>query len=240
MCTYEAIPGCRLAAFGTAQQRPQKIVLKDAPGPGAYASLERDNYKFDSTKKRIPAAKMKFRTAFGDPSMVGEKANYPAPCDYPNAKNPMHSHAPVPRLLGKAPAWANKNPTAEFPGPGSYRPVDSVGAQVLSTKRTAGAASFGRGQRPNSLYRDKQLKAGPGDYSVVDSMGEQAESTRKTAPAATIRSRRAQKTRSTSDRIGPGQYAVKQAMGKQIESKNKTAPAARMSGRTKFGSMYYM
>jgi len=214
--------------------------MKDAPGPGAYSSLERDNHKFDSTIKRVPVAKMKFRTAFGDPSTIGEKADYPAPCDYPNARNPMHSHAPVPRLLGKAPAWANKNPTIDYPGPGSYKTLESVGAQVLSTKRSAGAASFGLGKRPSSLYRDKQLKAGPGDYKIVDSMGAQAESTRRTAPAATIRSRRAIKHKTSSDRIGPGQYAVKQAMGRQIESKNRTAPAAKLSGRTKFGSMYYM
>ena len=212
--------------------------MKNAPGPGAYDSVERDMYSFDSTRSVPKQLKLKFRTNFGDPTAIGEKQHYPAPCDYPNARNPMHSLAPVPRLLGKAPAWANKDPTTEFPGPGSYKIMDSVGVQVLSTKRSAGSASFGSGKRPAAVFADKHLKAGPGDYKIVESMGAQAESTRKTAPSATIRSRREIKNKTSSDRIGPGHYRVKQAMGKQVESKNRTAPAPKLAGRTKFGSMY--
>lgn len=160
---------------------------------------------------------------------------------YPNARNPMHVAAPCPRLLGRLPDPQGRETSRETPAPGTYNISGGLGKQVISTRSSARSASFGVGSRPPAQVADKHgCTAAPGEYALRDSMGSQALSTKPSARAATIRSRRQQPTKPASNRTGPGCYAVQQAMGKQVSSRHRSGPAASLSGRTKFGSPYYI
>lgn len=89
---------------------------------------------------------------------------------YENLNRPAHYDLNSKFLTGKDPRQivfpkgaAPKEKSFLAPGPGSYKPLYSMGKQVLSTKKDPGNIKFDKGSRP-TLVQPGISEIGPGEY----------------------------------------------------------------------------
>jgi hypothetical protein len=103
------------------------------------------------------------RTKFGDPnekSMNKTTANEPGPGQYDLYGRFLGGTNP--RKCGFSKAGPPKERASVGPGPGSYKPVGSMGKQVMSTKKTGDIVGFSKAPRPSMAVNS--CAPGPGQY----------------------------------------------------------------------------
>ena len=135
-----------------------------------------------------------------------------------------------------------KDKSQEGPGPGSYKPIESMGKQVLSTKLGSLELGFPKSSRP-TLVPPGSTDIGPGEYKPPPAACEKQFDSRKPT-CATIkfgegyRAGVAKDNYDLSDPLpGPGSYQLPGGIATKAKgSPYRDSPAAILSGRNKFGS----
>lgn len=147
-----------------------------------------------------------------------------------------------PRRIVFPKAVPMRDKAAMGPGPGAYQPLQSMGKQVLSTKRGALELAFPKADRP-TLVPPGTTEIGPAHYNPPPAACEiQIESRKKTC--ATIKFGEGYKKGDDKDHQdlsepspGPGAYRLPGGLGTKAKgSPFRDSPTAIMSGRNKFGS----
>lgn len=131
------------------------------------------------------------------------------------------------------------------PGPGSYQPLQSMGKQVLSTKRGALELGFPKAARP-TMVPPGTTDIGPAEYKPPAAACEpQVDSRRKTC--ATIKFGEGYATTNGERRKfdfsdpspGPGSYQLPGGIATKAKgSPYRDSPTAILSSRQKFGSPF--
>lgn len=173
----------------TFNDRPPLMNPTPGPGPGAYPIKTTLGKLMESHIKSPSQFTLRGRTKFGDPnekSMSKTTANEPGYLIYCSIFNLALSDIQVPKyiisvlfnfspgqydLTGKFLSGSNPRksafPKGGFvrdksqltPGPGSYKPMESMGKQVLSTCETALILKFSQAARPSMVP--------PGNYILT-------------------------------------------------------------------------
>ena len=190
------------------------------PGPGQYMGALTPSVGPQVDSRRPASARFSFGTASRD------------------AGSPLRNYATRPHLSKNG----DTAPTRPGAGPGAYKPLEGLGTQVLSPRRTAASYSFGpsAGASWKSLrFRDKKRDSslpGPGQYKRNDgAIGPQIYTRTRTQPAFGFGTGRRYPRPKTSlpgyrPNPGPGQYSLGGSFGEQVFSKFRTV------GASKFGS----
>ena len=158
-----AFPAAPAIGFGTGS-RPPLMEPTPGPGPGAYP-IKTTMGKLPESHIASPCAfTLKGREKFGDPNekaLSKTSANEPGPAAYDIADKFVSGSNP--RKSGFPKAVAPRDKAALGPGPGSYKPMYSMGKQVLSTKHQAVVPGFPTAPRPG-LESKGASDVGPGEY----------------------------------------------------------------------------
>jgi hypothetical protein len=194
------------------------------PGPGQYkgALVDAIGPQFDS--RRPASAQFSFGT--GPRDAFSPLKSFPV----------KGSHSPR----------ARKGDLRPSGGPGSYKPMDGIGVQVLSPRRTASSYSFGptAGASWKSLRfkkssdEEKALLPGPGQYKRNDeAFGPQIYTNMRTVPAYGFGTGRRYPRPKTAlpgyvSLPGPGQYVLPGSFGEQRISNFRTVSHTRF-GKSK-------
>ena len=154
-------PAAPEVGFGTGTRPP---LMEPTPGPGPGA------YPIKTTMGKLPESHiaspcqftLKGREKFGDPNakaLSKTSANEPGPAAYDitdkfvNGTNPRKSGFPK-SIRGKV-----DDKAALGPGPGSYKPMYSMGKQVLSTKHAAVVPGFPHAPRPSMEIKGNDISS---------------------------------------------------------------------------------
>ena len=218
--------------FGTGA-RPSLMTTGGGPGPGAYPIKTTLGPLMESHITAPLQFSLRGREKFGDPnakSMNKTAANEPGPGAYDLTGKFLGGRDPRPIGFPKGVPMRDKSFLG--PGPGSYKPLESMGRQSLSTKPQAVIPGFPKAPR-GSLVPVGLSEVGPGEYGCgVAACEPQVESTKPTC--ATVKIGTGWKKGQTSKKYdfsepspGPGSYTLPEPRSKR---------AAQLSGRTKFGS----
>ena len=158
-----AFPTPPAIGFGSSS-RPPLMEPTPGPGPGAYP-IKTTMGKLPESHITSPCAfTLKGRENFGDPNakaLSKTTANEPGPAAY-NIMNKFVSGS-NPRKSGFPKAVPPRDKAALGPGPGSYKPMYSMGKQVLSSKHQAVVAGFPTAPRPGLAFKGAS-DVGPGEY----------------------------------------------------------------------------
>jgi hypothetical protein len=223
--------------------RPPLMEPTAGPGPGAYP--------IKTTMGKVPESHitspcqftLKGREKFGDPNakaLSKTSASEPGPAAY-DLTDKFVSGANS-RKSGFPKAMPPRDKTALGPGPGSYKPMYSMGKQVLSTKHAAVVPGFPLAPRP-SMEIKGGAAVGPGEYKQGPAACEpQVDSRRPTC--GTIKFGTGYRRGGSLDKQdlsepspGPGSYYLPGGVATAAKgSPFRNSPAAMLSGRNKFGS----
>jgi Sperm-tail PG-rich repeat len=144
--------------------RPPLMEPTPGPGPGAYP-IKTTMGKLPESHITSPCAfTLKGREKFGDPNakaLSKTSANEPGPAAYDITDKFVSGSNP--RKSGFPKAVIPRDKAALGPGPGSYKPMYSMGKQVLSTKHAAVVPGFSHAARP-SMEIKGGAEVGPGEY----------------------------------------------------------------------------
>lgn len=185
------------------------------------------------------------RTKFGDPnekSMSKTTANEPGPGQYDLTGKFLSGSNPRKSAFPKGGFVRDKSQLT--PGPGSYKPMESMGKQVLSTCETALILKFSQAARP-SMVPPGTSDIGPGDYKPPPAACDPQVDSRKPT-CATIKFGEGYKRGGANKKFdlsepspGPGSYTLPGGIATQAKgSPFRNSPAATLSGRGKFGSPF--
>jgi len=149
--------------FGTGS-RPPLMNPTAGPGPGAYPIKSTLGKLLESHIRSPSQFTLRGRTKFGDPnekSMSKTTANEPGPGQYD--LNGKFLGGTNPRKTAFPKGGFVRDKSQMGPGPGSYKCMESMGKQVLSTSQTGLSLKFPQAERP-SLVPPGTTDIGPGEY----------------------------------------------------------------------------
>lgn len=234
--------------FGTGSRPPLHNPSEGGPGPGAYQIKSTLGKSIESENPTPCQFTLKGRTKFGDLNekiLSKNNINDPGPGHYDldgkflSGTNPRKSSFP------KSADIRSRNPINlnQVPGPGSYKPLQSMGKQVLSTKTKNPEIPFGKAER-SSLVKSGASDIGPADYKPPPAACEKQIDSRKLNNGSI---KFGEGYRPNSDRLkkpnlvepspGPGSYKLPGGIATKAKgTPYRSSPAAILSGRTKFGS----
>lgn len=230
--------------FGSGS-RPALLNPTPGPGPGAYPIKTTMGKLMESHIRSPSQFSLRGRTKFGDPnekSMNKTTSNEPGPGQYDLTGRFYGGHNP--RKSGFPKGGFPKDAARFGPGPGSYAPLESMGKQVLSTKKGSGGIRFLKAERP-SLVQPGLSDVGPGQYKPAPAACEkQVVSTKQTC--GKIKFGEGYKKGSNKTEFdfsepspGPGSYTIPGGIGTKTRgSPYRDSPQAVMSSRHKFGSPF--
>lgn len=228
--------------FGTGS-RPPLYSTGGGPGPGAYP-IKSTMFRLLESNFRTPGQfSLRSRQKFGDPnekSMNKHAALEPGPGHYDltgkfiSGKDPRHIVFPK----GAIP----KDKSGMGPGPGSYKPLESMGKQVLSTKHAATVPGFPKADRP-TMVPPGTSDVGPGEYGPFRAACEpQVDSRKVTCGSIKFGTGYRKggglvKQDLSEPSPGPGSYTLPGGIATKAKgSPFRDSPTAIISGRNKFGS----
>jgi hypothetical protein len=148
--------------FGSGS-RPPLSTPTLGPGPGAYPIKTTMGKVMESHINSPCQFSLRGRTKFGDPnekSMNKSSMAEPGPGAYDLQGKFYGGENPRKTKFSKGQLPQDKPPIG--PGPGSYKAVESIGKQSLSTKRTLEILSFSKAPRPSMA--SESCAPGPGQY----------------------------------------------------------------------------
>eukprot|EP00595_Chromulina_sp_UTEXLB2642_P002218 CAMPEP_0196762204 /NCGR_PEP_ID=MMETSP1095-20130614/1598_1 /TAXON_ID=96789 ORGANISM="Chromulina nebulosa, Strain UTEXLB2642" /NCGR_SAMPLE_ID=MMETSP1095 /ASSEMBLY_ACC=CAM_ASM_000446 /LENGTH=252 /DNA_ID=CAMNT_0042112695 /DNA_START=106 /DNA_END=867 /DNA_ORIENTATION=+ len=229
-------------SFGTGA-RPSLMQLEGGPGPGAYPIKTTLGKLMESHLTSPPQFTLKSRTKFGDPyerAISKTARNEPGPGQYnlygkfPKGNNSIASSFPKAVPPRDKAAWA--------PGPGSYAILQSMGKQVLSTKKQSPSPGLSKAERP-SLVPVGTTDIGPAEYNPPPAACEHQVDSRKST-SGTVKfglgykkGGNITKPDLSEPSPGPGEYKVPGSIATRSKgTPYNNAPAPSLSGREKFGS----
>jgi Sperm-tail PG-rich repeat len=183
------------------------------------------------------------REKFGDPNLKAlskTTANEPGPAQYNITDRFLGGTNP--RKSGFPKAAPPRDKAALAPGPGSYKPLYSMGKQVLSTKHAATVPAFPVAPRPGMEITGGST-VGPGEYLPGPAACEpQVDSRRRTAGCIKFgtgykKGSNQEKPDLSEPSPGPGSYMLPGGVATKAKGTPfRNSPAATISGRNKFGS----
>lgn len=180
---YKKDPEC--GAFGTGV-RPPLYMPGGGPGPGAYPIKTTMGKLMESHITSPCQFSLRGRTKFGDPnekSMSKSAKNDPGPGQYDLTGKFIAGRDPRNIVFPKGKPFEAK--LGQTPGPGSYKPVESMGKQVQSDRLTDPIIGFAKAPR-GDLVPPGTNDIGPGQYGRPPAAcAPQVESTKTTC--ATIK-----------------------------------------------------
>jgi hypothetical protein len=232
--------------FGTGS-RPPLYSLEGGPGPGAYVIKTTMGKLQESHIKAPPQYSLKSRQKFGDPysrAINKTTANEPGPGHYDLTGRFLAGRDPRQIGFPKGRPLTDKN--AIFgPGPGSFKTMQSMGKQVLSTKPGAMDMSFPKAARP-SLVPVGTTKIGPGEYRGANVAACEPQLDSRKATCASLRfgngykkGGKDKKPDLSEPAPGPGSYKMPGSISTQLKGTPfRNAPKISLSGRHKFGSPF--
>ena len=150
--------------FGTGSRPPLNSVSGGGPGPGAYPIKTTMGKLMESHITSPSQFSLKGRTKFGDPysrAISKDTANQPGPGQYNLTGKFLGGTNP--RKTGFPKSMPPRDKALLAPGPGQYKPLFSMGKQVLSTKPGPVVPSFAKSERP-TLIPPGTTDIGPGEY----------------------------------------------------------------------------
>ena len=228
--------------FGTGARPSLTAGAGGGPGPGAYPIKSTLGKVFESNLNNPLKFSLRGRTKFGDPNektMNKTAAAEPGPGQYNLYGKFLGGETP--RVTAFPKGAIPKEKSFLGPGPGSYKVLESMGKQVLSSKPGAVVPGFSKEKRKGMANTSSEV--GPGDYLPGPAACEpQVLSSRPTC--ATIkfgtgyRKGKGLVKRDLSEPApGPGSYSLPGGVATKTRgSPYRDSPAATMSGRNKFGS----
>lgn len=239
--TYKADPAI---GFGTSS-RPPLYQPGGGPGPGAYPIKTTMGKLMESHIESPCAFSIRGRVKFGDPNektMSKSVKDDPGPGQYDLTGKFISGKDPRPIKFSKAQPFKGKEGMG--PGPGQYKTPESMGKQMLSTKKTDMIVGFSKAER-GSLVPPGTSDIGPGQYARPPAAcAVQVESTKETCGSIKfgtgyVKNSTGKKLNLSEPSPGPGSYKVMGGLGQTTSGfAFRQAPAATMSGRTKFGSPF--
>lgn len=228
--------------FGTGS-RPPLNNPTTGPGPGAYQIKTTMAKLYESHITSPCQYSLRSRTKFGDPnerSMSKSSANEPGPAQYDVTGKFLGGTNPRQTVFPKGELPKDKSQMG--PGPGSYAPIQSMGKQVISTKKAAEAMKFGKAPR-GSLVPPGTTEIGPGQYQPPPAACENQVDSRKPTCGKIkfgegYRSGQNHKKFDFSEPSpGPGSYKLPGGVATKAKgTPYRSSPAISISGREKFGS----
>lgn len=229
--------------FGSGS-RPPLSTPTLGPGPGAYQIKTTMGKIMESHIASPCQFSLRGRTKFGDPnekSMNKTTSNEPGPGQYDLTGKFLAGENP--RKSGFPKGGFQKDKGNMGPGPGSYKPLESMGKQVVSTKRTSDSMVFSKADRPSMAIPGDN--PGPGQYKPAPAACEpQVQSTKQTCGSIVFGTgyKRGKVTVPfdfSEPSPGPGSYQLPGGIATRAKgSPFRDSPAATMSGRNKFGSPF--
>lgn len=229
--------------FGTGS-RPPLNVPTAGPGPGAYVIKTTMAKCMESHIPSPNQFSLRGRVKFGDPnekSMNKTSSNEPGPGQYDltgkflNGENPRKSGFPKGQF---------KDKNSQGPGPGSYKPLESMGKQVVSTKKTSEFVAFGKDARKGMASTNDV--PGPGQYRPSPAACDHQVTSNKPSCGSIKFGTGYKKSKNNDTKFdfsepspGPGSYTLPGGIATKAKgSPFRDSPAATISGRTSFGSPF--
>lgn len=229
-------------SFGTGT-RPPLMMPTAGPGPGAYPIKTTMGQLMESHIRSPCQFSLRGRTKFGDPNakaMSKTSASEPGPGQYDLGGKFLAGKDPRKPIFPKAVPPRDKSLMG--PGPGSYRTLQSMGKQVLSTKVEGPTLGFPKAARP-TLIPPGATDIGPGEYRPPPAACENQLDSRKPT-CGKIKFGEGYRTGThkaapdlSDPSPGPGAYQIPGGIATKAKgSPFRDSPTAIMSGREKFGS----
>lgn len=228
--------------FGTGT-RPPLMNPAPGPGPGAYPIKTTMGKVMESHITSPCQFSIRGRTKFGDPNakaLSKTASNEPGPGQYDLSGKFLAGKDPRKIVFPKAVPFRDKS--LMMPGPGSYRCLQSMGKQILSTKTESPILGFPKAPR-QSMVPPGTSDIGPGEYRPPPAACEnQLDSRKNTCPKVKFgegyRAGSHKAAPNLSDPApGPGSYRIPGGIATKAKgSPFRDSPTAIMSGREKFGS----
>lgn len=230
--------------FGTSA-RGSLVNPNNTPGPGQYRMKSTMDKQMWSDLKTPCKFSLRSRQKFGDPNektMNKDAANAPGPGSYQLTGKFLSGKNSRDIKFPKGAEQVSKDVLG--PGPGSYTHPDSMGKQVLSTRKTPSQIPFGSEERKGMAVKGAS-DVGPGEYGPLRSACDtQVESTKTTAGQIKFgtgykKIKEQKKIDMREPSPGPGSYRLPGGLG--TTGKGQPYPNSRgasMSGRNKFGSPF--
>mmetsp|Transcript_1634 Transcript_1634/g.1779 ORF Transcript_1634/g.1779 Transcript_1634/m.1779 type:complete len:269 (+) Transcript_1634:152-958(+) len=229
--------------FSTGSRAPLNAPTA-GPGPGAYDIKTTLGKVMESNIKSPCQFTLRGREKFGDPNeraLSKTFANEPGPGNYDLTD----------KFLGGANARRSGFPKGLIPrekqhlspGPGSYKPAESMGKQSLSTKKAAVTSGFPLAPRPGMAIQGGST-VGPGEYkgANIAACEPQVDSRKLTSGSIKFgtgyrKGVSTHKSDLSEPSPGPGTYALPGGVATTARGTPfRNSPAAQLSGRNKFGS----
>jgi hypothetical protein len=187
---------------------------------------------------------LKGRTKFGDPysrAISKDTANQPGPGQYTLTGKFLGGTNP--RKSGFPKSMPPRDKALLAPGPGQYKPLYSMGKQVLSTKTGPVVPSFAKAERP-TLIPPGTTDIGPGEYAKANIAACESQVDSRKPTCGSIKFGTGYKKGSNQQQLdmsepspGPGSYKLPGGISTIAKgSPFRNSPAATLSGRNKFGS----
>lgn len=230
LSTNKAEPGI---PFGTGVRQPGVKDEGSGPGPGAYP--------LPAVQDSLRPILFRGREKFGS-IIQGTSKDVPGPGEYVRLDT-HQTRKDMPRSISLKGRPAVRQQNLYTPAPSAHQKPQPINKYShLSNKKNAPSIKFGQVPRSSSASAiRKQYTSNP---APCDYYGAEVEyvklSTVQTAPAFSLSARFPSAEEKSKARIQPDFHKPMEGIGKQPLSTHKTLPSPSFSGRTKFGSPYFM